>query len=139
MSHFTEVKVQLSDREALIEAIQATGLVYEDHETPQKLNGMYGQDFSAHVIIRKNRIGSYSDFGVLFGEGDTSTTYCDDMDFKIKPEGNYVQNIIKNYHMVLLKRAGVDVENARVETGEEGRIIVTVGGGGDSRSDRAER
>lgn len=139
MSHFTNVRVNFNDKDALVEAITRCGIKFEVHEQAVALQGMYNVGHKANVIIRKNEIGSYSDFGVLYSDKGVEG-YCDDMDFRNKEGGNYIQRIVTQYQLILLEKAGLDTSNALV-TSENGVIRVTVGAGagGSDRNARASR
>jgi hypothetical protein len=127
MSHFTNVRVNFNDKDALVEAITRCGIKFEVHEEHAALQGMYNVGHKDNVIIRKNEIGSYSDFGVLYANEGVEG-YCDDMDFRNKEGGNYIQRIVTQYQLILLEKAGLDTSNA-VVTSENGLIRVTVGAG----------
>jgi hypothetical protein len=71
MSEFVECETKIKDRKALIEALIEMGWrkdQIEVHDTPQHLYGYQGDKRSqtAHVIIRKQHVGSSSnDIGFL--------------------------------------------------------------------------
>jgi len=63
MSHFTAIKTQIKDKDALIKALADIGLKnIEVHETAQSLYGYQGdvRPETAEVIIRRQYIGSSS-------------------------------------------------------------------------------
>lgn len=63
MSHFTCIKTQLKDRDALVKALADVGLKnVEVHETAQHLHGYQGdvRSQTAEVIIRRQYIGQWS-------------------------------------------------------------------------------
>jgi hypothetical protein len=83
MSHFTAIKTQIKDREALVKALADVGLKnLEIHETAQSLYGYQGdvRAETAEVIIRRKYVGSYSN----------------DIGFKLQEDGQY-QAIISEY------------------------------------------
>jgi hypothetical protein len=63
MSHFTTIKTQITDTEALVKALADVGFrKVETHPTPQALYGYQGdlRPESAEVIIRRQHISSLS-------------------------------------------------------------------------------
>ena len=83
MSHFTSIKTQIKDKDALIKALNDVGFKnIEIHETPQSLYGYQGdvRPETAEVIIRRKYIGSYSN----------------DIGFKKQEDGQF-QAIISEY------------------------------------------
>lgn len=83
MSHFTAIKTQIKDRDALVKALADVGLKnIEIHETAQSLYGYQGdvRAETAEIIIRRKYVGSYSN----------------DIGFKLQEDGQY-QAIISEY------------------------------------------
>ncbi len=83
MSHFTSIKTQIKDKEALIKALADVGLKnIEIHETAQSLYGFQGdvRPETAEVIIRRKYVGSSSN----------------DIGFKLQDDGQF-QAIISEY------------------------------------------
>ena len=83
MSHFTSIKTQIKDQEALVKALADVGLKnIEVHETAQSLYGYEGdvRAETAEVIIRRKYIGSSSN----------------DIGFKLQDDGQF-QAIISEY------------------------------------------
>ncbi|BAY82597.1 hypothetical protein NIES267_20800 [Calothrix parasitica NIES-267] len=83
MSHFTSIKTQIKDRDALVKALNDVGLKnLEVHETPQGLYGYQGdvRPETAEIIIRRKDVGSSSN----------------DIGFKLQDDGQY-QAIISEY------------------------------------------
>jgi hypothetical protein len=63
MSHFTSIRTQIKNREALVQALNDIGFKnLEIHEIPQNLYGYQGdiRQQSAEVIIRRQYIGTSS-------------------------------------------------------------------------------
>lgn len=63
MSHFTAIKTQIKDRDALVKALADVGLKnIEVYETAQSLYGYQGdvRAETAEVIIRRKYVGSSS-------------------------------------------------------------------------------
>ena len=77
MSHFTKIKTQIKDREALVAALQKVmGFRHlEVHDVPQHLYGYQADERpeTAEVIIRREYIGRASN----------------DVGFKLQPDGTY--------------------------------------------------
>lgn len=83
MSHFTSIKTQIKDKEALVKALADVGFNnIEVHETAKSLYGFQGdvRRETAEVIIRRQYIGSSSN----------------DIGFKLQEDGQY-QAIISEY------------------------------------------
>ncbi len=83
MSHFTAIKTQIKDKEALIKALADMGLKnIEVHENAQYLYGFQGdvRPETAEVIIRRKYVGSSSN----------------DIGFKLQDDGQF-QAIISEY------------------------------------------
>ena len=83
MSHFTSIKTQIKDKQALIKALNDVGFKnLEIHDTAQSLYGYEGdvRPETAEVIIRRQYIGSSSN----------------DIGFKLQENGEY-QAIISEY------------------------------------------
>jgi len=83
MSHFTSIKTQIKDRDALVKALNDVGLKnLEVHESAQSLYGYQGdvRPETAEIIIRRKYVGSASN----------------DIGFKLQEDGQY-QAIISEY------------------------------------------
>lgn len=83
MSHFTSIKTQIKNRDALVTALNDIGFKnIELHETAQHLYGYQGdvREQTAEVIIRRQYIGSSSN----------------DIGFKQQADGQY-EAIISEY------------------------------------------
>ncbi|AFY57556.1 Protein of unknown function (DUF1257) [Rivularia sp. PCC 7116] len=83
MSHFTAIKTQIKDRDALVKALADVGFKnIEVHETAESLYGYQGdvRAETAEVIIRRKYVGSYSN----------------DIGFKLQEDGQY-QAIISEF------------------------------------------
>ena len=83
MSHFTSIKTQIKDKEALIKSLNDVGLKnLEIHETAQSLYGYQGdvRPETAEIIIRRKYVGSASN----------------NIGFKLQEDGQY-QAIISEY------------------------------------------
>ncbi len=83
MSHFTSIKTQIKDKDALVKALADVGLKnIEVHETAQHLYGYQGdvRAETAEIIIRRKYIGSSSN----------------DIGFKLQDDGQF-QAIISEY------------------------------------------
>ncbi|MBW4557109.1 MAG: DUF1257 domain-containing protein [Trichormus sp. ATA11-4-KO1] len=65
MSHFTQVKTKLTNRECLVQALEDLELKPQVYETPQLLTGYYGgsQGQSAEIIISGRTIKARADIG----------------------------------------------------------------------------
>jgi hypothetical protein len=85
MSHFSEFTIaSIKDSESLVEALKILGFTnVEVHDTPQQLHGYRGdlRDQKAHVIIRKQYVGSASnDIGFLKMPDGTYKVWISDYD-----------------------------------------------------------
>ncbi|YAF99316.1 MAG: DUF1257 domain-containing protein (plasmid) [Nodularia sp. CChRGM 3473] len=75
MSHFTQVRTKLTNRECLVLALEDLKLQPQVHETPQPLTGYYGdsQGQSAEIIVSGRTIKARADIG--FRWNSTSGLY----------------------------------------------------------------
>ena len=83
MSHTTKYKLQITDAECAVKALQRMGFnpsVIENHEEQSQLYDYGGRVMSglkANVVIRRNHLqGTVNDFGIRIGE-DGSEVYVD--------------------------------------------------------------
>lgn len=65
MSHFTQVKTKLTNRECLVQALVDLNLPPQVYETPQPLTGYYGgsQGRSAEIIVPGSSFRARADMG----------------------------------------------------------------------------
>jgi hypothetical protein len=75
MSHFTQVRTKLTNRECLVQALEDLKLQPQVHETPQSLTGFYGDvdEQSAEIIVKGKTIKARADIG--FRWNSTSGVY----------------------------------------------------------------
>lgn len=134
MSHFTKIKSQFKDQEALIAALtevpSQNGKPWtldqiEVHETPQRLVNAYDRAVhEAEIVIRKQHTKSYSDFGFARQTDGTFSTIIDsDARFYGK---SWQANLRKRYGVNVAKQKaeaqGWQMEEAEVE----GKVQVTL-------------
>lgn len=79
MSHFTQVRTKLTNRNCLVQALEDLKLQPQVHETPQPLTGYYGdsQGQSAEIIISGRTIQKRADVGFKLENG-VYALICDD-------------------------------------------------------------
>jgi hypothetical protein len=127
MSHFTKIRTQITDRDALVQGLADVGYgQVEVHDAPQALYGYQGDQRAqtAEVVVRRKYVGPVSN----------------DIGFKYQPDGTYLAIISEfdrdqhdeewlgrltqryAYHATVrnLKEQGFDL--VQEEQSEEGRI-----------------
>jgi Protein of unknown function (DUF1257) len=134
MSHFTAIKTQIRDRDALVKALEDIGFKdqLEIHETAQ---GLYGfQDDlrkeTAEIIIRRKYLGAASnDIGFKKQEDDTYEAVISSYDRAYNYGQQWVNELTQRYgYHVLMATApaqGFTIEEE--ETLDDGTIRVVVG------------
>ena len=85
MSHLTTIKskTKLSDREALIKALEKLGITYQVLDNPRKITNFYGSntDFFSDLIIPPELNKLYSEAAYVWNEEKQEyVLHCDSMD-----------------------------------------------------------
>lgn len=131
MSHFTCIKTQLKDRDALVKALADVGLKnVEVHETAQHLHGYQGdvRSQTAEVIIRRQYIGQWSnDIGFkqqANGQFEAIISEYDRQNYSQEWLNNLTQRYGYHALMATAPAQGFTVEEE--ETLEDGTIRVVV-------------
>ncbi|MBD6620033.1 DUF1257 domain-containing protein [Komarekiella sp. 'clone 1'] len=72
MSHFTQVRTKLINRECLVQALTDLNLSPQVHEIPQPLTGYYGgsQGQSAEIIVSGQTIKTRADIGFKWNQSN---------------------------------------------------------------------
>ena len=70
MSHFSQIKTLIRDRQALVTALTKLELKPKVHEHPQPLKGYYGDrgEYSAEVIVSGETIKARADMGFRWNQ-----------------------------------------------------------------------
>ncbi|HEY9666100.1 MAG TPA: DUF1257 domain-containing protein [Coleofasciculaceae cyanobacterium] len=131
MSHFTCIKTQIKDRDALVKALADVGFKkVEVHETAQHLHGYQGdvRSQTAEVIIRRQYIGQWSnDIGFKQQANGQFEAIISEYD-----RGNYSQEWLNHltqrygYHALMATAPAQGFTVEEEETLEDGTIRVVV-------------
>ncbi|WP_414543927.1 DUF1257 domain-containing protein [Nostoc sp. CCY0012] len=70
MSHFTQVRTKLTNRDCLVQALKDLELQPQFYETPQPLTGFYGDvdEQSAEIIVKGKTIKARADIGFRWNQ-----------------------------------------------------------------------
>jgi hypothetical protein len=128
MSHYTEVRLEMSDQDALVAALNDLGLKkVEVHDAPQVIHGFDGQIRHAEVIVR-NAGHLSNDIGFLRGPDGNFQAVLDDYDLtcKFTPawRGQLLQRYGRHVAVAKLKKKGFRVVR---EENRDGRIHLVMG------------
>ncbi|PSF30081.1 hypothetical protein C7H19_24050 [Aphanothece hegewaldii CCALA 016] len=124
MSHFTKVKTEFKDQNALITAIKnLKGWQVEVHETEQHLYGYRGdrRQQVAHLIVRREQINPASnDLGFHRSEDGIYNAIISEWD-AANPLKGFIKELTKEYSVVctenFARSRGMTVERTRHQDG----------------------
>jgi hypothetical protein len=131
MSHFTVLRTQITDTDALVKALADLGFTQvEIHQTAQHLHGYQGdvRPQTAEIIIRRRYIGPASnDIGFKRQENGTFDAIISDYD-----RGTYSQQWLNHlaqryaYHMARakLEEQGFALVSEEVQQGERIHLVL---------------
>jgi len=134
MSHFLDMKVPLTNPEAIVNGLVRKGVPLQDievHKQPTRLIGYNGQDRMANIIVRKNSLnncsnatgmksGAYSDLGFAEQADGTYKVLVDDINFN----PTWVEEL-SMYHNVESAKIALDNKKIKyVESEEEGLPVI---------------
>jgi hypothetical protein len=114
MSHFTQAKTKISNREALVRALTRKGFrrdQIELHDTDIEITDYYGQRRKASIILRRNVLGIPSDMGFHKEEDGNYSLIFDDFKYGGKNYG-------KDWQQSLFQLA--NVETVKIEYASRG-------------------
>ncbi|BAY74512.1 hypothetical protein NIES25_09260 [Nostoc linckia NIES-25] len=131
MSHFTSIKTQIKNTDALIKALADVGFKnVEDHKTAQHLYGYQGdvRPETAEIIIRKQYIGSMSnDIGFKRQQKGEFQAIISEYDRR-KYDGAWLNKLMQHYgyHTLIAsaQEQGFTIEEDEVL--EDGTVRVVV-------------
>lgn len=119
MSHFTQVKTNISDEPALITALKAMGLNAQVSTKLIRLRNSWSSTDYAHIVVPHEQLGGSADVG--FRRSDEGLI-CSADDYELKqsryPEFRY--NVAVEYQAALAQQKGYQVVGRR--TTADGRI-----------------
>ena len=127
MSHFTTLKTQLVDAEALLKALSDLGFKnVERHDTPQSLQGYRGdwRSQQAHLIIRRKYVGAASnDIGFLRSDDGSFDAIISEYDRR-KYSPQWLDGLTQRYayHVTRARLATQGFDLIAEETQPDGRI-----------------
>jgi hypothetical protein len=127
MSHFTTIRTQITDTDALVKALADVGFdEVEAHQTAQNLSGYQGdlRSQTAEVIVRRQHIGRASnDIGFKRQDDGTFEAIISEYDRK-KYSQQWLERLTQRYAyhaaMAKLEEQGFTLNTEEVEEG--GRI-----------------
>lgn len=131
MSHFTCIKTQIKNRDALVQALADIGFNnVEVHETAQHLYGYQGdvRPQTAEVIIRREYIGAYSnDIGFKQQQDGQFEAIISEYDCSQYSQ-EWLNNLTQRYgyHMLMETAPAQGFTVEEEETLEDGTIRVVV-------------
>lgn len=129
MSHFTQIKTQISDLDCLKRALEYMGLQYEEGENIT-LKGHYG-DSKGQLAVRKRnlpgRLGTYTDLGFAVKEDGTYEIVMDDFfpDEATKFVNSLTQRYAREVIVQNMSWQGYTVESENVEADGTVRLVVS--------------
>lgn len=70
MSHFSQIKTLLRDRQCLVAALNELNLPPQTYDKPKQLEGFYGKqdDYSAEIIVPGTTINAKADIGFKWNQ-----------------------------------------------------------------------
>jgi len=133
MSHFTSIKTQIKNRDALVKALADVGFArVEVHETGQPLYGFQGdvRPEKAEVIVRRKYLGAASnDIGFKLQKDGQFEAIISAYDRAYRYSRQWLNELTQRYGyhalMATVPEQGFAVEQE--ETLEDGTIRVVVG------------
>lgn len=128
MSHYTDIRLEMSDRESLVSALHDLDVgIVEVHDSPQPMHGYDGQVRHAEVILR--RAGYLeNDVGFLKGGDGTYAAVLDDYDVRHEFTPEWQQRLLQRYarHTAVAKLRKKGFRVLREET-RDGRLHLVMG------------
>lgn len=131
MSHYLDMKVPLTDCEAIVRSLGRMGIprnAIEVHEKPVTMNGYGGQTRKANIVVRKRNLEkhnacsyAYADLGFVENKDGTYTAYVDDSNFNKE----WVNKMATYHHVEKAKMALDEKKITYKETVEKGLPTIT--------------
>jgi len=129
MSHFTYIKTQFKNREALIKALNDVGYNHLEEGSNLSLYGYRGDKRSqtADIVVRRKYLSNASnDIGFKW-QGDHYEAIISEYDRRVFPD--FVQRIQRKYTyhalMAVAEEKGFTVESEEVD--EQGQVKIVLG------------
>ncbi len=119
MSHFTQVKTQITSESALLTALKAMGLNPTVHQQPTLLRNRWSSKDYAEIIVAREQLGCNADVGFRrTSEGFTCS--ADDYELNRSRYRNFRYNVAVEYQAALAEEKGYQVVGRK--TMVDGRV-----------------
>lgn len=119
MSHFTQVKTQISSEFALLTALKAMGLNPDVHQQPVLLRTRWNSKDYAEIVVPKEQLGCKADVGFLRVDGGFVCS-ADDYELRRSQFPNFRYAVAVEYQAALAQEKGYQVVGR--QTMADGRI-----------------
>ena len=119
MSHFTAIKTQIKNKEALASALTVLGLAFEESNQliELKTNWSNNAKQEANLVIRGTVLGCGADVGFKFDETEKAyQVIADDWELRHCRISNFRQKLIEEYTVSLATRNGYRVLSRTVDS-----------------------
>ena len=119
MSHFTTIKTQIKNKEALVSALNVLGLAFEESGQLIELNTNWlgNTKQEANLVIRGSILGCGADVGFKFDETEKSyQIIADDWELRRCRIANFRQKLIEEYTVSLATHSGYRVVSRTVDS-----------------------
>lgn len=121
MSHFTAIKTQIKNREALVSALNVLGLAFEESASAQliELNTNWSGNAKqeANLVVRGSVLGCGADVGFRFDETEKAyQVIADDWELRRCRIANFRQKLIEEYTVSLATSNGYRVISRTVDS-----------------------